>query len=121
MATACPACSGTRTLPLADHYAALVRLPEADPGAAAPFAPPLARALWPGTLALTLFFLAALTPGFVAPARALATGLGFACLGVLALVAWRRASRTDRLRQAAYRESCACLDCGRVFGVSPCP
>ena len=121
MTIPCPACSGTRTLPLAEHYAALVRQPEGDPGAAAPFAPPLARAVWPGTLALTLFFLAALTPGFVAPERALGTGLGFAFLGVLAVAGWRRARTSDRLRLEAYRQARACPDCGKVFQLNPCP
>jgi len=118
VATPCPFCSGTRTLAVADHYVALVSRAEADPAAAAPFAPPLARSVWSGTLALTLFFLAALTPGFVAPERALATGLGFGVLGALALAAWRRARRSDRRRLEAYRQSRVCLDCGRL---NPCP
>lgn len=115
MTDPCPACRGTRVLPVADHYAAQVRRRDADPAEAAPYAPPLARALWPGTCALFLFFMAALGPGFVGPDRALTTGLGFALPGFLALWFWARARKADRARQAEYLKGRYCPDCGRRF------
>jgi len=100
---------------VAEHYAAQVRLRDADPAEAAPYAPPLARALWPGCLALFLFFMAALGPGFVPASRWLATCLGFALPGFLALWFWARARRADRARQEAYLKGRYCPDCRRRF------
>ena len=111
----CPACRGTRVLSVADHYAAQVRLPGADPAETAPFAPPLARALWPGTFSIFLFFLAALSPGFADPSRALTIVLSFALPGILCLVFWSRARKTDRARQEAYRTALYCPDCHHRF------
>ena len=111
----CPACHGTRVQPVADHYATQVRLPDADPAATAPFAPPLARALWPGTFSIFLFFMAALSPGFADPSRALTISLSFALPGILALVAWVRTRKTDRVRMAAYMKSLYCPDCHHRF------
>ena len=115
MATPCPACHGTRVLSVADHYAAQVRRSEADPAEAAPFAPPLARALWPGTLSIFLFFMAALSPGFADPSRALTISLSFALPGVLALVFWVRARKADRARMAGYLKERYCPDCHQRF------
>jgi len=115
MAPTCPTCAGTRVIPVADHYATEVRRPEADPAEAAPFAPPLTRALWPGVAALFCFFMALLSPGFVGPERGLTVGLAFALPGVAAIFFWLRARRTDRLRQAAYRAESYCPDCRHRF------
>ena len=50
----CPACQSPLTLPVAEHYRTQVRLPETDPEALAPFAPPLRRALAaPGLIVLS--------------------------------------------------------------------
>ena len=115
MTTPCPACHGAHVLSVADHYAAQVRLREADPAEAAPFAPPLGRAVWPGTFAIFLFFMAALGPGFVASGRALTTCLGFLLPGFLAVWYWGRARRADQARLAQYLKGRYCPDCRLRF------
>jgi hypothetical protein len=115
MPNSCPACHGGRVLPVADHYATQVRRPDADPGEAALFAPPLNRALWPGSATIFFFFMAVLGPGFVGPARAVQTGLCFAVPGIVTLALWRRTRGTDRARMEAYRKGRYCPDCGHRF------
>ena len=112
MTLACPACGGSRTLSVADHYNTQVRLPEADLEALADLAPPLRRAIWPGTLCVTLFFLSVLAPGFVPPTRALLVFLTFVILGSVSFTAWLAARKTDRKAMTAYQKRRICLDCG---------
>jgi hypothetical protein len=114
----CPVCQSPQTVLVAEHYQAQVRLPEADPGALAPFAPPLRRSILPGTLCITAFWMAILSPGFTEGRHALYAGLTFAVLGCAGLFLWLRARRTDRLRQAAYQASWLCLGCGKSFNNS---
>jgi hypothetical protein len=111
----CPACQGSNTAPVADHYETQVRLPEADPQALAPFAPPLRRSILSGTLCITLFWMAALSPGFVDAKRAVMVCSTFGFFGVLALLAWLRARKGDRGRMAAYLKGRICLDCRQRF------
>lgn len=115
MPTLCPACHGSATLRVADHYQTQIRLPEADPALLAPLAPPLRRSILLGTLSITLFWMAALCPGFVAASRALMITLTFAAGGLLAFLAWRRARTADRQRLADYQQAQLCLDCGARF------
>jgi hypothetical protein len=110
---ACPSCGGTRVVAVAEHYAAQVRLPEADPGALAPLAPPLRRSIFHGTACITAFFLAALAPGFVPAERAAYALIPFLLLGSLTFVTWIRARRTDRAAMAAYQKRRICEDCRR--------
>jgi hypothetical protein len=98
---------------VADHYATQVRLPETDPETIAPLAPPLRRSILPGTLCITLFWMAALGPGFVPPQRALMVGLSFGLAGLASLAAWIRARKADRVRMAGYLAERLCLDCGK--------
>lgn len=108
----CPHCQG-RSVSLAEHYAAQVRLPETDPESIAAFAPPLRRSILPGTLCVTLFWMAVLGPGFVPAERALSVGLAFGLAGAVALWAWVRARKGDKARMADYTAARLCLDCGR--------
>lgn len=111
----CPVCHSSHTLLVADHYETQVRLPEADAQAIATFAPPLRRSILSGTLCITLFWMAILSPGFVKAERALLVALTFAAAGALALVAWLRSRKADRQRMATYQKSLICLDCGQRF------
>ena len=111
----CPSCNSAHILLVADHYETQVRLPEADPQAIAPLAPPLRRSILSGTLCITLFWMALLCPGFVAPKRALMVALTFGCAGAIALASWLRSRKTDRLRMAAYQKALICVDCGHRF------
>jgi hypothetical protein len=108
---ACPSCGGAHVVPVAEHYAAQVRIPEADPGALAPLAPPLRRSIFHGTACITFFFLAALSPGFVIPDRALPVLSTFLALGAVTFLTWIRARRTDRAAMADYQKRRICEDC----------
>ncbi|NTV72639.1 MAG: hypothetical protein HGA66_00320 [Holophaga sp.] len=108
---ACPSCGGTRVTAVAEHYAAQVRIPEADPEALAPLAPPLRRSIFHGTACITCFFLAALIPGFVKPDRALPILSTFLALGAVTFLTWTRSRRTDRAAMAAYQKRRICEDC----------
>ncbi len=112
MPSTCPACGGPHIQAVADHYDAKVRLQDADPEALAPFAPPIRRSILPGTACITLFWLAALSPGFVGPARALSVAATFMVLGAVTLYLWLRARKTDRAAMAAYQKRRICQDCG---------
>ena len=96
---------------MAEHYEAQVRLPETDPQAIAALAPPLRRSIFHGTLCITLFWMAVLSPGFVDPKRALMVGCTFGLGGLISLIFWLRARKSDRRRMAAYLASHLCLDC----------
>jgi hypothetical protein len=111
----CPACQGSNTLPVAEHYETQVRLPEADPQLLAPLAPPLRRSIFSGTLCITLLWMAALSPGFVPATRGLMVALTFGCFGFVALLVWIRARKADRARMAAYLKARVCLSCGLRF------
>ncbi|WP_306597900.1 hypothetical protein [Geothrix sp. 21YS21S-2] len=108
---ACPSCGGTRVVAVAEHYAAQVRIPEADPEVLAPLAPPLRRSIFHGTACITFFFLAALSPGFVKPDRALPVLSTFLALGAVTFLTWTRSRRTDRAAMAAYQKRRICEDC----------
>ncbi|GEM_PF-4778935 len=108
---ACPSCGGNHVVAVAEHYAAQVRIPEADPEALASLAPPLRRSTFHGTACITLFFLAALSPGFVAAERALPVLWTFLALGAVTLLTWIRARRTDRAAMGAYQRRRICRDC----------
>ena len=114
--SACPACHSLQTVLVSEHYETQVRLPEADPQGAAPFAPPLRRSILSGTLCITLLWMGILSPGFVDPKRAFTVALTFGLAALAALVAWLRARKSDNRRLAAYRASRACLNCGHRFG-----
>ena len=112
MSAPCPACGGLRLTPVAEHYLSEVRRAGADPEALAGFAPPLRRALFHGTACITLFFLAVLSPGFVAPERSLPVLAGFLVLGSVSFLLWLRSRRADRAAMAAYQKRRLCQDCG---------
>ena len=111
----CPACHCCRTIRVADHYEAQVRLTETDPQAIAPFAPPLRRSILSGTLTITLLWMAILCPGFVPASRGLMVALSFGVAGIVALISWLRTRKSDRMRMAAYQQALVCLDCGHRF------
>ena len=111
----CPACQSPLTVPVAEHYQAQVRLSSADPEAVAPFAPPLRRAILPGTLCITAFWMAILSPGFTEGRHAVYACATFAALGLACLVYWLRARRADRVRLAAYGADWLCQACGHRF------
>ena len=115
MTTTCPSCSGAHVLSVAEHYAAQVRQTGADPAAMAPFAPPLSRSLWSGTLCIFLFFMAVLSPGFAESEWALTVSTCFAIPGAATLVLWLRTRKTDRRRMDAYLRGRYCPDCGHRF------
>ena len=112
MASPCPSCAGTRLQAVAEYYDAQVRLPEADPEALAPLAPPLRRSIFYGTACVTLFFLAILAPGFVPDERAIMVLATFLVLGFAALAMWLRTRKTDRAAMATYQKRRICPDCG---------
>jgi hypothetical protein len=111
----CPACQSPLTVSVAEHYQTRIRLPEADPEALAPLAPPLRRAVLPGTLCITAYWMAILSPGFAEGRHAVYASLTFFLLGSAALAYWLRARRTDRIRQATYQAARLCLGCGTRF------
>ena len=111
----CPACQSPLTLPVAEHYRTQVRLPETDPEALAPFAPPLRRAVLPGTLCITAFWMAILSPGFTEGRHAVYASVSFAALGLVSLGYWLRARRGDRARGEAYEADLLCQTCGHRF------
>jgi uncharacterized RDD family membrane protein YckC len=111
MSSPCPACGGTHLEAVAEHYDVQVRQPAADPEALAPLAPPLRRSVLYGTACITLFFLTALSPGFVPEHRALPVLITFLVLGSAAFLLWIRARRTDRAAMAAYQKRHICPDC----------
>jgi hypothetical protein len=100
---------------VADHYEAQVRLPESGSADLAALAPPLRRSIFSGTLAITLYWLAVLSPGFVDAKRAVLTALTFAGAGTLALGFWLRSRKRDKVRLDQYRKGRICLDCGHRF------
>lgn len=111
MPATCPSCGGTNVVAVAEHYAAQVRIPEADAGTLAPLAPPLRRSIFHGTACITLFFLAALSPGFVPADRALSMLLAFLVLGSVSFLLWVRTRKTDRAAMATYQKRRICEDC----------
>ena len=111
----CPACQSPLTIPVAEHYQTQVRLTSADPEAVAPFAPPLRRTVLPGTLCITAFWMAILSPGFTEGRHAVYAGVTFAALGCAFLYLWLRARQTDRVRLAAYGADHLCQACGHRF------
>ena len=111
MTSTCPACGSTRLEAVAGHYDAQVRLPEADPEALAPLAPPLRHSLFYGTACATLFFLMVLAPGFVPPERSLTVLATFLVAGSAAFLMWLRTRKTDRKAMAAYQQRRICTDC----------
>jgi len=111
----CPVCQCAETTSVAEHYQTQVRLPEADPEALAPFAPPLRGTVLPGTLCLTAYWMAILSPGFTEGRHAVYASLTFFLLGSVAGGLWRRARRTDRLRQSRYLAEQLCLGCGHRY------
>lgn len=111
----CPVCQSPHTIAVAEHYLAQVRLPDADPEALAPLAPPLRRTVLPGTLCLTAYWMAILSPGFTEGRHAVYASLTFFVLGSAALGLWLRARRTDRIRQATYQAERLCLGCGHRY------
>lgn len=113
MSSSCPSCGGSRLQAVAEQYAAQVRDPQADPVQRAALAPPLRRSVFHGTACITLFFLAALSPGFVPPARALPMMGFFLAAGSATFLTWIRARRKDRQTMAAYQKRRICADCGR--------
>jgi peptidoglycan/LPS O-acetylase OafA/YrhL len=115
MTATCPACQSPRIVAVAEHYQTQIRLPEADLEALAALAPPLRRTVLSGTLCITAFWMAILSPGFTEGRHALYASATFAALGAIALAYWLRARKTDRIRQSAYQSQRLCLDCAHRF------
>ena len=111
----CPSCHGSHTVLVAEHYQAQVRLAETDPEAIAPLAPPLRRSILSGTLCITLFWMAVLSPGFVDPKRGLMVAFTFGLGGLVSLIFWLRARKADRLRMGQYQAARLCLDCQHLY------
>jgi hypothetical protein len=111
MPVPCPSCGGTRVTAVAEHYDAKVRLPDADPEALAPLAPPVRRSLFHGTACITFFFLAALAPGFVPSSRFAYALVPFLALGTVTFLTWLRTRKTDCSAMAAYQRRRICEDC----------
>ena len=107
----CPSCGGSQLTAVAEHYAEQVRQPGADPEVLAPLAPPLRRSILHGTACITLFFLAVLSPGFVAPERSFPVLATFLFSGSVTFLMWVRTRKTDRAAMAAYQKRRICLDC----------
>ncbi|HLO68033.1 MAG TPA: hypothetical protein VK188_13500 [Holophaga sp.] len=113
MPNPCPHCGAAPLTAVAEVYQTRVREPEADPAALAPLAPPLRRSVLHGTACISLFFMAALLPGFVSHSRSLQVMATFLALGCVSFVAWVRSRRTDRAAMAAYHRRRMCAACGR--------
>lgn len=112
MAGPCPACGAGPLRAVAEVYQERVRETGADPAALDALAPPLRRSVFHGTACVSLFFMAALLPGFVSHTRSLTVMLTFLGLGCVSFVTWIRARRTDRRAMAAYQKRRICVACG---------
>ena len=113
--SSCPACQSAQTVSVAEHYQVQIRIPDSDPEALAPLAPPLKRSVLPGTLCITAFWMAILSPGFTEGRHAWEAGVTFAVLGCIGLFYWLRTRKTDRVRQGRYQAEQLCLSCGHRY------
>ena len=108
----CPQCGSEILSPVAEHYLAEVRKPDADPQTLDAFAPPSRKAILHGVIFGFFAWAGFLAPFFAPEGAMLRTSLPFWILALIWAPIFWRARAWDRGRQTAYRARRYCSNCG---------